>query len=168
MVLSDQKEDSSVRILGHTIQRNGRLAPKVRASRAGIGLIFQQFNLVRRLSVIHNVMLGGLHRMPWYRSWFSLFNKKEKTQALEALERVGLSGFAWQRASELSGGQQQRVAIARALMQKASVILADEPIASLDPVSSRQVMDLLKEINKKDGITILVTLHQVDYALSLV
>ncbi|MGI9277674.1 MAG: phosphonate ABC transporter ATP-binding protein, partial [Endozoicomonas sp.] len=164
LCLSDPGTQSSIAILGQTIQKAGRIDRHIRKHRARIGLIFQQFNLVRRLSVIHNVMLGGLGRMPWYRSFFSLFNQDEKRQALAALERVGLADFAWQRASELSGGQQQRVAIARALMQKAEVILADEPVASLDPASARQVMSILNEVCQKDGITVLVTLHQVEHA----
>ena len=94
-----------------------------------------------------------------------LFSAEQKRQALEALARVGLADFAGQRASTLSGGQQQRVAIARALTQKAEVILADEPIASLDPESARKVMDILADINRHDGKTVVVTLHQVDYAL---
>ncbi len=162
--LSDKKPETRVAILGQSIQKAGRIDSHIRKHRARIGLIFQQFNLVRRLSVIHNVMLGGLSRMPWYRSYFSIFTQTEKRQALAALERVGLADFAWQRASELSGGQQQRVAIARALMQGAEVILADEPVASLDPASSRQVMSILNEISQKEGITVLVTLHQVGYA----
>lgn len=103
--------------------------------------------------------------MPRWRGSLGLFSAEQKRQALEALARVGLADFAGQRASTLSGGQQQRVAIARALTQKAEVILADEPIASLDPESARKVMDILADINRHDGKTVVVTLHQVDYAL---
>jgi phosphonate transport system ATP-binding protein len=99
------------------------------------------------------------------RGTFNLFTVREKMQAMEALERVGMTEYAMQRASTLSGGQQQRGAIARTLMQQAEVILADEPIASLDPESCRRVMEILAQINREDGVTVLVSLHQVDYAL---
>ena len=155
----------SIEVLGRQVQADGRLNGDVRRQRADIGYIFQQFNLVGRLSVLQNVLLGGLGRMPRWRGSLSLFNPEEKQRALQALERVGLAEFAAQRASTLSGGQQQRVAIARALCQQAEVILADEPIASLDPESARKVMDILADINRRDGKTVVVTLHQVDYAV---
>ncbi len=103
--------------------------------------------------------------MPRWRGTLGIFTKEEKQLALRALERVGLLEFAYSRASTLSGGQQQRVAIARALCQEADIILADEPIASLDPESARRVMSTLESINKEDGKTVIVTLHQVDYAV---
>jgi phosphonate transport system ATP-binding protein len=162
--LADKKSPSLVSVFGTPIQQNGKLHKDIRRSRARIGNVFQQFNLISRLSVLTNVLIGGLSRVPTYRSLLGWFTDEEKQQALEALDRVGLRDFALQRASQLSGGQQQRVAIARALMQKAEIILADEPIASLDPESSRQVMEILQSINEKDGITVVVTLHQVDYA----
>jgi len=155
----------SIEVLGRQVQADGRLNGDVRRQRADIGYIFQQFNLVGRLSVLQNVLLGGLGRMPRWRGSLSLFNPEEKQRALQALERVGLAEFAAQRASTLSGGQQQRVAIARALCQQAEVILADEPIASLDPESARKVMEILADINRRDGKTVVVTLHQVDYAV---
>ena len=164
LTLADKHSDSCIKVLGNTIQQRGKLDKHVRTSRSQIGNVFQQFNLVSRLSVLTNVMIGGLSRIPTYRSLLGWFTSEEKHMALEALERVGLKNVALKRASELSGGQQQRVAIARALMQKAKVILADEPIASLDPESSRLIMQTLKDINEKDGITVVVTLHQVDYA----
>jgi phosphonate transport system ATP-binding protein len=164
LTLADKHSDSCIKVLGNTIQQRGKLDKHVRTSRSQIGNVFQQFNLVSRLSVLTNVMIGGLSRIPTYRSLLGWFTAEEKHMALEALERVGVKNVALKRASELSGGQQQRVAIARALMQKAKVILADEPIASLDPESSRLVMQTLKDINEKDGITVVVTLHQVDYA----
>jgi phosphonate transport system ATP-binding protein len=164
LTLADKHSDSCIKVLGNTIQQRGKLDKHVRTSRSQIGNVFQQFNLVSRLSVLTNVMIGGLSRIPTYRSLLGWFTAEEKHMALEALERVGLKNVALKRASELSGGQQQRVAIARALMQKAKVILADEPIASLDPESSRLIMQTLKDINEKDGITVVVTLHQVDYA----
>jgi phosphonate transport system ATP-binding protein len=164
LTLADKHSDSCIKVLGNIIQQRGKLDKHVRTSRSQIGNVFQQFNLVNRLSVLTNVMIGGLSRIPTYRSLLGWFTAEEKHMALEALERVGLKNVALKRASELSGGQQQRVAIARALMQKAKVILADEPIASLDPESSRLVMQTLKDINEKDGITVVVTLHQVEYA----
>jgi len=164
LTLADKNSDSSIKVLGRCIQQQGKLDRDIRASRAQIGHVFQQFNLVSRLSVLTNVMIGRLSSIPSYRSLLGWFSAEEKQMALDALERVGLKNVALKRASELSGGQQQRVAIARALMQQAKVILADEPIASLDPESSRLVMQILKDINEKDGITVVVTLHQVDYA----
>jgi phosphonate transport system ATP-binding protein len=160
----DRNNGGSVKVLGREVQASGRLNGKVRRLRADIGYIFQQFNLVNRLSVLDNVLLGSLGRMPRWRGNFRLFNAEEKQFAMESLARVGLADLAAQRASTLSGGQQQRVAIARALTQRAEVILADEPIASLDPESARKVMEILADINRRDGKTVVVTLHQVDYA----
>lgn len=156
---------AAVQVLGRRVQEGGRLNADVRRVRADIGYIFQQFNLVGRLSVISNVLLGNLGRMPRWRGSVGLFNGEERDRAMAALERVGLAEHAGRRASTLSGGQQQRVAIARALCQQAEVILADEPIASLDPESARNVMDILADINAVDGKTVVVTLHQVDYAM---
>jgi len=153
-----------VRVNGACIQRSGRLMPGIRASRREIGFIFQQFNLVERLPVLTNVLVGTLGRVPLWRSLFRRFTRDEREAALRALHRVGIADRALQRASTLSGGQQQRAAIARALVQQAQIILADEPIASLDPESSRRVMEILAEINREDGRTIVVSLHQVGYA----
>ena len=161
----DKSNGGSVKVLGREVQASGRLNGKVRRLRADIGYIFQQFNLVNRLSVLDNVLLGCLGRMPRWRGNLGLFNAEEKQFAMESLARVGLADLASQRASTLSGGQQQRVAIARALTQRAEVILADEPIASLDPESARKVMEILADINGRDGKTVVVTLHQVDYAI---
>ncbi len=157
---------SSVQLLGHAIQRDGRLSPEARALRARTATIFQQFNLVDRLSVMTNVMAGSLHRLPLWRTLLGRFPAAEQQRAWAALQRVGIAPCAWQRASTLSGGQQQRAAISRALVQGAEVILADEPIASLDPDSSRRVMALLAELNRELGVTVLVSLHQVDYAFA--
>ena len=161
----DKGNGGSVKVLGREVQASGRLNGRVRRLRADIGYIFQQFNLVNRLSVIDNVLLGCLGRMPRWRGNLGLFNAEEKQCAMHSLARVGLADLAQQRASTLSGGQQQRVAIARALTQRAEVILADEPIASLDPESARKVMEILADINRRDGKTVVVTLHQVDYAM---
>lgn len=153
-----------VSVLGNAVQCKGRLNGDVRRTRAKVGYIFQQFNLVGRLRVLSNVLMGTLGRVPGWRGCLGLFNAEERALALRSLERVGMDAWAQQRASCLSGGQQQRVAIARALTQQAEVILADEPIASLDPQSARCVMEILADINSRDGRTVVVTLHQVDYA----
>jgi len=134
--------------------------------RVRVGVIFQQFNLVPRLSVLTNVCLGFLGRMPFVRGTLSNFSMDEKRRAMHALTRVGMADHALKRGSELSGGQQQRAAIARTLVQGAELLIADEPIASLDPASARRVMDILADMNRRDGITILISLHQVEYALS--
>jgi phosphonate transport system ATP-binding protein len=157
---------SSIQVLGRIVQSQGRLAPDVRKTRSKAATIFQQFNLVGRLPVMLNVLAGALHRLPLWRGLLRRFPAHEQQRAFEALARVGMERFAWQRASTLSGGQQQRVAIARALVQGAEVILADEPIASLDPESSRRVMSLLAELNRELGVTVLVSLHQVEFAFA--
>lgn len=156
---------SAIHVLGDTVQSDGRLNRNVRQLRARIAVIFQQFNLVGRLPLLTNVVLGVLGRIPAWRGTLGLFSRSEKVLAMEALKRVGMDGYAAQRASTLSGGQQQRGAIARALVQRAEVLLADEPIASLDPESARRVMDNLARINREDGITVVVSLHQVAYAM---
>lgn len=155
----------AVHVGGRCVQQNGRLARDIRAVRSGLGIIFQQFNLVGRLSVHTNVLAGLLSRRPWWSTWFFDFPRADHHAATAALERVGLGDRAAQRASTLSGGQQQRAAIARALVQGAGVILGDEPIASLDPRSARRVMEHLARINREDGVTCLISLHQFDYAL---
>ncbi|WP_051651019.1 phosphonate ABC transporter ATP-binding protein [Brevundimonas bacteroides] len=155
----------TISVFGQTVQSNGRVAGTVRATRSRLGMIFQQFNLVGRLSLFSNVMLGALGRLPGWRGALGLWPSADKTRAMQALHRVGVSDYAAQRANTLSGGQQQRGAIARALVQGAEAILADEPVASLDPVSARKVMELLVELNKRDGLGVIVTLHQVDYAI---
>jgi phosphonate transport system ATP-binding protein len=154
-----------VAVFGEAVQGGGRMAHQARRSRVRVAVIFQQFNLVGRLSLLTNVLLGHLGRMPAWRATFGLFSRAEKLAAMEALHRVGMHEYARQRASTLSGGQQQRAAIARALVQRAEIVLADEPIASLDPESARRVMDNLARINRTDGITVVVSLHQVDFAI---
>ncbi len=155
----------AIEVFGSPIQSNGRISKGVRNHRSEIGVVFQQFNLVGRLSVLTNVLMGVLGRAPALRTWFGIFTKAEKQMALAALARVGIADHATQRSSNLSGGQQQRAAIARTIVQGAQLILADEPIASLDPASSRKVMDNLARVNRDDGVTVLVSLHQVDYAI---
>ena len=153
-----------IEMMGEPIQRNGRLNTS-RALRARVGVIFQQFNLVPRLSLLTNVCFGLLGRLPIVRGTLGQFNDADKRVAMQALARVGIAEHALKRPNELSGGQQQRAAIARSLVQGAELLIADEPIASLDPASSRRVMDLLADMNRKDGLTVFVSLHQVEYAL---
>lgn len=164
LACADRDVGGSVAILGRRVQNNGRLDKQVRRVRADIGYIFQQFNLISRVSVLGNVLMGRLGRISRLRGTLGRFSAQDKELAMTSLERVGMADYAWQRASTLSGGQQQRVAIARALTQQAELILADEPIASLDPESARNVMDILRDINETDGKTVVVSLHQVDYA----
>ena len=154
-----------IQVFGEVVQKNGRITGAVRRARGKLGMIFQQFNLVGRLSLFSNVMLGALGRLPGWRGLFGVWPRADKERAMAALHRVGVSDYAAQRANTLSGGQQQRGAIARALVQGAQAILADEPVASLDPVSARKVMEQLVELNKRDGLGVIVTLHQVDYAI---
>jgi phosphonate transport system ATP-binding protein len=161
---ADENSHSAIQLFGATIQAGGRIGNGARFMRREIGVIFQQFNLVARLPVITNVLLGNLGRVPRWRGTLGLFTRDERLAACAALARVGIRDVAWQRASTLSGGQQQRAAIARCLVQKARVLLADEPIASLDPASARRVMDALADINRTEKITAIVSLHQVEYA----
>ncbi|MGQ7249083.1 phosphonate ABC transporter ATP-binding protein [Halomonas sp. V046] len=153
-----------VELMGREVQAGGRLRRASRGERCRTGYIFQQFNLVGRLSVLANVLVGRLGSMPRSRALLGRFTEQERQRARACLARVGLEGMVDQRANTLSGGQMQRVAIARALMQDAEVILADEPIASLDPRSAREVMEILSRIHAEDGRTVVVTLHQVDVA----
>jgi len=162
---ADAGPGSSVQVLGRSLQEGGRLAADVRLQRSRIATVFQQFNLVDRLPVMTNVMAGALHRTPGWRALTGRFHAAEKQRAWQALCDVGIERCAWQRASTLSGGQQQRAAIARALVQGAEILLADEPIASLDPESSRRVMELLVELNQRRGVTVVVSLHQVEHAM---
>ena len=154
-----------IEILGQKVQSNGKLLPHHKKNRSRVGFVFQQFNLVNRLPVITNVLIGQLYETPWWRSLFMQFTTEQHQKALEALSSVGIEQAAWQRAATLSGGQQQRAALARCLVQKARIILADEPIASLDPESSRKVMVLLQQLNQTHHCTVLVSLHQVEYAI---
>ncbi len=133
-------------------------------ARAEIGLIFQQFNLVRRLSARDNVLVGRLNQTPTWRVLLRRFRSADRQEALAALDRVGLLAHAFQRADSLSGGQQQRVAIARVLAQHSRVILADEPVASLDPATAVRILSLLREVARERGITVICSLHQVDLA----
>ena len=162
---SIDKGAGTVEVLGETIQAEGRRTDKAAGVRPGVAFIFQQFNLVDRLSVYTNAALGSLGRIGFWRGLLGLWPAEVRKAAMAALARMELADRAGQRAKTLSGGQQQRTAIARALVQGAEVILADEPVASLDPVSARRVMETLQRLNHEDGLTILVSLHQVDFAL---
>jgi phosphonate transport system ATP-binding protein len=133
--------------------------------RRQIGMIFQGFNIVKRMSVLSNVLSGRVAYNPTWKTIIGLFPEADKQIAYRALKRVDIIEKVHNRASDLSGGQQQRVAIARALAQEPKIMLADEPVASLDPITTIQVMDYLKKINEEDGITTIANLHHVDLAL---
>ncbi|HJV41948.1 phosphonate ABC transporter ATP-binding protein [Caulobacter sp.] len=160
-----EQDSGLITAFGGPVQAKGKVSSEVRKARIRIGFIAQQFNLVGRLSLFSNVALGSLGRIPLIRGLFGAWPKETREAAMAALARVGVADYAAQRANTLSGGQQQRGAIARALVQRAKIILADEPVASLDPVSARKVMEILRDLNQTDGLTVIVTLHQVDYAL---
>ena len=134
-------------------------------ARREVGLIFQQFNLIRRLSALDNVLAGRLGSVPTWRVMLRRFPRRDRQLALAALDRVGMLPYALQRADSLSGGQQQRVAIARALAQQSRFVLADEPVASLDPESAKGVMAILRDIARERMIAVLVNLHQVEFAI---
>ena len=138
----------------------------LRRFRRKVGMIFQSFNLVSRSTVIKNVLTADVPDMPFWRVLFGIFTKEQKMRALESLDKVGILDKAYTRCDQLSGGQQQRVALARTLNQNPSIILADEPVASLDPVTARQVMSDFVRINKEYKITILLNIHHVDLALN--
>ena len=129
---------------------------ELRRFRRKIGMIFQSFNLVTRSTVIKNVLTSMVPDMPWYKTLLGLYSKEQKMQALEAIDKVGILDKAYSRCDELSGGQQQRVALARTLNQNPTIILADEPVAALDPVTAKMVMSDFKRINEEMNITILI------------
>ena len=137
----------------------------LRKFRRHIGMIFQSFNLVTRTTVIKNVLTSRVPDLPFWRALLGAYPKEDKLAALEALDKVGILDKAFVRADQLSGGQQQRVALARTLAQNPKIILADEPVASLDPVTAKQVMDYFKRINEEMKITVLINIHHVDLAL---
>ena len=138
---------------------------RLRQFRRKIGMIFQSFNLVTRTTVIKNVLTSRVPELPFWRALLGAYPKKDKLEALEALDKVGILDKAFVRADQLSGGQQQRVALARTLAQNPKIILADEPVASLDPVTAKQVMDDFRRINREMNISVLINIHHVDLAL---
>lgn len=152
----------SLKVLGNdvgSIRHND-----LKALRARLGVIFQGFNLVSRLSVLDNIASGMLHRKPLLSALFKHYTHQQYEELYEYMQVVGIEGEALSRCDRLSGGQKQRVAIARAIAQRPEIILADEPISSLDPVSARTVMETLRNANEKYGITVVANLHQLDYA----
>ena len=157
-------EPSSGKILYDGIDVTALRGQELRQWRARSAMIFQQFNLVGRLDVLTNVLMGRLSSMPQWRSLTQMWPDEDRALAMSALEQFDMASMAAQRADQLSGGQQQRVAIARALVQQPDIILADEPIASLDPRNTRVVMDALLRINKHFGITVMCNLHSLDLA----
>jgi phosphonate transport system ATP-binding protein len=159
-------EPSDGRVLWNGLDVTALRGPALRAWRARCAMVFQQFNLAGRLDVLTNVLMGRLGHVPAHRSLLGFWPAEDRAMALAALERLDIAALAAQRADRLSGGQQQRVAIARALVQKPELILADEPVASLDPRNARVVMDSLAQINRQDGITVLCNLHSLDIARS--
>ena len=164
-LIKPDKVNSRIRVFNRVIQENGKISPDIRQVRAEMGFIFQQFNLVGRMTLLKNVCVGLLAQIPLWRSILQYFTVNEKREAMKALKKVGLEEHAMQRACTLSGGQQQRASIARAMQQKAKIILADEPIASLDPESARKVMELLLSLNIEYGVSVLISLHQIQFAL---
>lgn len=158
------KNSGELCINGREIQSHGQLSNNVRQIRNEIGIIFQQFNLVNQLDVMTNVLIGICPQKNIFEIICKKFTLEEKARALDALEKVGLVDFAYQRSSTLSGGQQQRVAIARALIKGAKILLADEPVASLDPESSRKVMETIVNLSQKLDLTFLTSLHQIPVA----
>lgn len=138
---------------------------QIRRFRKRIGMIFQSFNLVTRITVLKNVLVSFVPDLPFWRKLTGVYTKAQKTKALESLDKVGILDKAYVRVDQLSGGQQQRVALARTLTQNPDIILADEPIASLDPITARQVMDDFKKINQETDISVLLNIHHVEVAL---
>ena len=147
---------------------SGLKGKSLRRFRRGIGMVFQSFNLVTRTTVIKNVLSARVPDMPFWRVLLGVFSRADKLAALEALDKVGILDKAYIRADQLSGGQQQRVALARTLAQNPKIILADEPVAALDPVTAKQVMEDFVRINKEMGISILLNIHHVELALEYV
>ena len=158
------QEPSSGSVHFGALDITGLSGQALRDWRARCAMIFQQFNLVGRLDVLTNVLTGRLNKVSTARALLRLWSESDKAIALSALEQFDIANLAAQRAQELSGGQQQRVAIARALVQEPDIILADEPIASLDPRNTAIVMDALLRINKHFGITVICNLHSLDIA----
>ena len=152
-------------LTGNDTNVSGLRGKALRHFRREIGMVFQSFNLVSRTTVIRNVLSARVPEMPFWRVLLGAFRKEDKITALESLDKVGILDKAYIRADQLSGGQQQRVALARTLAQKPKIILADEPVAALDPVTAKQVMEDFVRINKEMGISILLNIHHVELAI---
>ena len=158
-------EITSGTLTGNGVNVSGLKGKSLRQFRRGIGMVFQSFNLVSRTTVIRNVLAARVPEMPFWRIVLGAFRKADKIAALESLDKVGILDKAYIRADQLSGGQQQRVALARTLAQDPKIILADEPVAALDPVTAKQVMEDFVRINQEMGISILLNIHHVELAI---
>ena len=156
---------SEGKIIVDNVEVNSLKGKEVRKFRQRIGMIFQSFNLVTRISVLKYVLVSFVPELPYWRKITGIFSKEQKIKALTALDQVGILDKAYVRVDQLSGGQQQRVALARTLAQNPDIILADEPIASLDPVTARQVMDDFKKINRETDMSVIMNIHHVEIAL---
>jgi phosphonate transport system ATP-binding protein len=166
-LVTDSRKEGSIHLGGRVVQdTNGRITPKIREVRKAIGFIFQRYNLVGRLPVKLNVMIGMLGMLAPWRTLLGCFSCNQQQRAQEALESVGLAEFSERRTSTLSGGEMQRVAIARTIVQEPDIVLADEPVASLDQETARKIMKNLQDLNLKHGKTVLVSLHQLEFALA--
>jgi len=152
----------TVEIEGEAVQHIG--SRRLKQLRRRIGMVFQNYNLVDRLTVLENTLHGCLGAMPLHRSLFGLYSKEEKEQALTVLEEVGLSDYIYQRCADLSGGQKQRTGIARALMQKPDILLCDEPVSSLDQQSAQDILNYIERIVRTRKLTCIMNLHHVEYA----
>ena len=152
----------TVEIDGEVLQK--MTSRRLKQLRRKIGMIFQNYNLVERLTVFENTLHGCLGALPLYRSLFGLYPQKERAQALAILEELGLSDHLYQRCTDLSGGQKQRTGIARALMQNPDILLCDEPVSSLDPQSAQDILDYIEKIVRARNLTCIMNLHHVDYA----
>jgi phosphonate transport system ATP-binding protein len=163
-MLNRLTDPTSGRVVWDGVEVTALKGRRLREWRRRCAMIFQQFNLVGRLDVLTNVLMGRLAHTPAWRSLPKLWSEEDRTMAMAALDQFGLAGFAAERAENLSGGQQQRVAICRALLQEPEIVLADEPVASLDPENTRVVMDALQRINRHYGVTIVSNLHSLELA----
>lgn len=166
-LVADSRRAGSIQLGGRPVQdMNGRITSNIRQVRKAIGFVFQRYNLVGRLPVKLNVMIGMLGMISPWRMFLGWFSRQQQQSAQEALESVGLAEFSERRTSTLSGGEMQRVAIARMIVQQPDIVLADEPVASLDQETARKIMGNLRDLNLKHGITVLVSLHQLEFALA--
>ena len=162
LMCCDSDSGGQIEVLNRIMQRDGRLSKNARKVRTEVGVIFQQFNLVDRLSVMTNVLMGTLGRVPTWRSVSNLFPPSERRLGMESLARVGMAGKAWQRASTLSGGQQQRLCIARAMAVEPEVLLMDEPASALDPIATQKIEELIHDLKNK--FTIVIVTHSMQQA----